>query len=221
MKALIVDDEQDIAEAISLLMQRSGLQTVICNDGDSGLAEALTGGFSIIVLDILLPGTNGFSICRTLREAGVTTPILCVSAKSGEFDEVEALELGADDYLRKPFSMEVLNARISALLRRPHSVTDTRSFAGITYDVDTREVRVDGNAVHLTPREGEVLIELIRAGDRPVSKVELLKSVWGMEFDGNPNVVEVYIRYLRQKLGAKRVDTIPRTGYRLNSSKDQ
>ena len=220
ISALIIDDEPDIARAVTETLKRNDIGSTAVLDGQEGLDLALTGNFDLIVLDLLLPSRNGFDICRTLRSAGVSTPIICLSAKAGDFDEIEALELGADDYLRKPFSVDVLAARVSALMRRPRSTADATMFAGIKYDSSSREVQLDDEQrVHLTPREGQVLALLIKAGDRPLSKGELLSKVWGAEYSGNPNVVEVYIRYLRKKLGRDRVDTIPRTGYRLRSDR--
>ncbi|NNE97150.1 MAG: response regulator transcription factor [Acidimicrobiales bacterium] len=218
MHALIIDDEPDIAEAVAQALQRIDIESTTVQDGQEGFDAALTDAYDLIVLDLLLPSRNGFDICRSLRAAGIATPILCLSAKSGEFDEIEALELGADDYLRKPFSVDLLQARIVALMRRPRTTADAAAYAGIRYDASTREAEVEGSAVHLTPREGQVLAQLIQAGDRPLSKNELLSKVWGDGYGGNPNVVEVYIRYLRQKLGRDRVDTIPRTGYRLRQN---
>jgi DNA-binding response OmpR family regulator len=215
---LIIDDEIDIATTVSAGLEGIDIQSTIFLDGQEGFDEALNNSYDLILLDLLLPSKNGFDICRSLRSAGVATPILCLSAKTGEFDEIEALELGADDYLRKPFSLEVLLARVAAMLRRPRTTADAAAFAGIRYDASTREADVEGSAVHLTPREGQVLAQLIQAGDRPLSKNELLSRVWGDGYGGNPNVVEVYIRYLRQKLGRERVDTIPRTGYRLRAN---
>ncbi len=218
MHALIIDDENDIALTVAAALQRIDIESTIILDGQEGFDAAVTNAYDLILLDLLLPNRNGFDICRSLRSAGVATPILCLSAKTGEFDEIEALELGADDYLRKPFSIEVLQARITALLRRPRTTADAAAYAGIRYDASTREAEVEGAAIHLTPREGQVLAQLIQAGDRPLSKGELLSRVWGDGYGGNPNVVEVYIRYLRQKLGRDRVDTIPRTGYRLRQN---
>ncbi|MFW2382845.1 MAG: response regulator transcription factor [Acidimicrobiales bacterium] len=218
MHALIIDDENDIALTVAAALEHIDITSTIILDGQAGFDEALTNSYDLILLDLLLPSKNGFDICRSLRSAGVATPILCLSAKTGEFDEIEALELGADDYLRKPFSLDVLQARITALLRRPRTTADAAAFAGIRYDASTREAEVEGSAIHLTPREGQVLAQLIQAGDRPLSKNELLSRVWGDGYGGNPNVVEVYIRYLRQKLGRDRVDTIPRTGYRLRAN---
>jgi len=218
VKALIIDDEQDIAVMVSSALSDIGIESTIILDGQEGFDAAATNLFDLVLLDLLLPSKNGFDICRSLRFAGVATPILCISAKVGEFDEIEALELGADDYLRKPFSLDLLIARVNALMRRPRTTADAAAFAGIRYDASSREAEIEGNAIHLTPREGQVLAQLIQAGDRPLSKNELLSRVWGEGYTGNPNVVEVYIRYLRQKLGRERVDTIPRTGYRLRQN---
>lgn len=218
--ALIIEDEPDIAAVIAETVRRVDIHPTVVLDGQEGLDLGSLGTFDLILVDLLLPSRNGFDICRTLRASGVSTPIICLSAKEGDFDEIEALEMGADDFLRKPFSVEVLAARIGALMRRPRSTADATMFAGIKYDASSREAQLDDEKrVHLTPREGQVLALLIKAGDRPLSKGELLSKVWGSDFAGNPNVVEVYIRSLRKKLGRERVDTIPRTGYRLHTEK--
>lgn len=217
MNALVIDADAEVTSVVGGVLQRLGLAATVLSDGQAGYASAASGAFDLIILDLLLPGRNGFDICRSLRSAGVTTPILCLSGKTGEFDEIEALELGADDYVRKPFSTQLLQARVTALLRRPRTTADAAAYAGIRYDPTTREAHVSGRSVHLTPREGELLTHLIQSGDRPISKRELLSRVWGDDYRGNANVVEVYIRYLRNKLGRHRVDTIPRTGYRLRA----
>ncbi len=215
MRVLIIEDERDIAEAIQRGLVREGFTTVIADNGNDGYWHATEGNYALIVLDILLPGINGYQLCRRVREAGVETPILMLTAKSGEFDEVEALETGADDFLRKPFSIHVLLARCKALLRRRPLRLAPTSFAGIELDLKTRRCIVDGQDLQLTPRESQLLASLLMAKDVPVTKQGLLHSVWGLDFEGDANVVDVYIRYLRKKLGSDRIKTIPRIGYVL------
>ena len=197
-------------------LESCGLSVSLADNGDDGLALASASDFAVILLDIRMPGYNGYEVCRMLRERGVTTPVIVLSAKSGEYDEVEALELGADDYLRKPYSVAVLAARVQALLRRGSANGLSHSFAGITYDPETREVVTGDRSAHLTPREGQVITELIRSRESPLSRQALLEAVWGSDFAGSPNVVDVYIRYLRKKIGPDRIQTLARSGYRLS-----
>ena len=215
---LIIEDEPDIAKAIQRGLEREGFSAVIAMDGNDGYWHATEGNYALIVLDILLPGINGYQLCRAVREAGVQTPILMLTAKSGEFDEVEALDLGADDFLRKPFSFNVLLARCKALLRRqPQGIAPT-VYAGIELDLKTRRCVVDGRELQLTPRESQVLASLLIAKDAPITKQDLLNAVWGLDFEGDAYVVDVYIRYLRKKIGTQRIKTIPRIGYILQES---
>ncbi len=215
---LIIEDEPDIAGAIQRGLEREGFSTVVAANGNDGYWHATEGSYALIVLDILLPGINGYQLCRAVREAGVQTPILMLTAKSGEFDEVEALDLGADDFLRKPFSFNVLIARCKALLRRqPQGIAPT-VYAGIELDLKTRRCIVSGEDLQLTPRESQVLASLLIAKDVPITKQDLLNAVWGLDFEGDANVVDVYIRYLRKKIGSERIKTIPRIGYILQES---
>lgn len=215
LQVLIIEDEPDIAQAIQRGLEREGFSTVIADNGNDGYWHATEGSYALIVLDILLPGINGYQLCRSVRDAGVETPILMLTAKSGEFDEVEALELGADDFLRKPFSVHVLLARCKALLRRRPQGLEPTIYAGIELDLKTRRCVVDGKDLQLTPRESQVLSSLLIAKNVPITKQDLLNAVWGLEFEGDANVVDVYIRYLRKKLGSDRIKTIPRIGYLL------
>lgn len=215
MQVLIIEDEPDIAEAIQRGLEREGFNTVIADNGNDGYWHATEGNYALIVLDILLPGINGYVLCRNVRDAGVETPILMLTAKSGEFDEVEALELGADDFLRKPFSVHVLLARCKALLRRRPVGIEPTCYAGIELDLKTRRCNINGEELQLTPRESQVLACLLIAKNVPITKQDLLNAVWGLEFEGDANVVDVYIRYLRKKIGPERIKTIPRIGYVL------
>ena len=156
-----------------------------------------------IVLDILLPGMNGYKVCRTLREEHIWTPILMLTAKDGEYDEAEALDTGADDFLSKPFSFVVLLARLRALIRRGAPPRpNTLTLGSLTLDPGTRQVHRDGQAIRLTAREFALLEFLMRKDGNVASKIEILDHVWGIDFAGDPNVVEVYIGYLRKKIDA-------------------
>jgi DNA-binding response OmpR family regulator len=177
--------------------------------------------YDVIVLDIMLPGLNGYQVCSRLREAGNWTPILMLTAKSGEYDQAEALDTGADDYLTKPFSFVVLLARLRALLRRSgRSETVVYAAGDVTLDPGRHRCRVGDTDVALTAREFSVLEFLMRRAGEVVTKAEILDNVWDFAFDGDPNIVEVYIRHLRRKLDEpfdrRLIETIRGAGYRLD-----
>lgn len=220
MRVLVVEDESKLAEAIRRGLVAEGFEVDVSNDGDDGLWRAVEGSYDVIVLDVMLPKRNGYVVCRELRAREVWTPILMLTAKAGEHDEAEGLDIGADDYLTKPFSFVVLVARIRALARRGASPRPAVLEAGgIRLDPATRSVTRDGTLVALTAREHQLLEALMRRGGTVVSKRDLLDLVWGMDFDGDPNVVEVYVGYLRRKLdkpfGRDSVQTVRGVGYRL------
>jgi DNA-binding response OmpR family regulator len=179
--------------------------------------------YDVIVLDIMLPGINGYRVCEQLREAGNWTPILMLTAKDGEYDHAEALDTGADDYLTKPFSFVVLLARLRALLRRTGRARPVVYTAGdLSVDPVTHRCRRGNVDVALTAREFAVLEFLLRRSGEVVSKSEILDNVWDFAFEGDPNIVEVYIRHLRRKLdepfGKRLIETIRGAGYRLDPS---
>jgi DNA-binding response OmpR family regulator len=181
--------------------------------------------YDVIVLDVMLPGLNGYRVCATLRDEGNWTPILMLTAKTGEFDEAEALDTGADDFLSKPFSYVVLVARLRALLRRGVRERPTvLQGAGLTLDPAAHRVWRDDHEIVLTAREFAVLEFLLRRAGQAVSKSEILGSVWDFEFEGDPNIVEVYLRRLRRKIdepfGTTSIATIRGAGYRLEASGD-
>jgi two-component system OmpR family response regulator len=220
VKLLLVDDDTTLASALRRGLTAEGFAVEVAVDGPEGLWRGREGSYDLILLDIMLPGTNGYRVCAELRRSGVRTPILMLTAKDGDLDEAEALDTGADDYLRKPFSFPVLVARVHALLRRaslgdpaPLTVGDLR------LDLRARRaVRADV-PVQLTAREFELLSFLVRRAGRIVSKQEILDGVWDDAFEGDPNVVEVYVARLRRKLdepdGPRRIETIRGMGYRL------
>jgi len=220
VRLLLVEDEERLAQSLARGLRADGFVVDIAEDGPSGLEVAVRSDFDLIVLDLMLPGMNGFSVCRELRAAKVWTPILILTAKTGEFDEVEALETGADDFLTKPFSYSVLLARLRVLLRRATRERPVVLENGsLRLDLATHRCSRDAVAIDLTPREFGVLEYLMRAGGQVVSKDEVLDHVWGSEFDGNPNIVEVYVSYLRKKIdrpfGLESIATVPRVGYRM------
>jgi len=220
MKVLVVEDDRKIATAVQRGLAAEGFTVEVAFDGDEGLWRATEGSYDLVVLDLMLPGRNGFQICAALRDAGVWTPILVLTAKDGDLDEAEALDTGADDYLTKPFSYPVLLARVRALLRR----TAGRDPApvevdGLRIDPGARRVWRDGNEVALTAREFDVLEFLVRRAGQVLGKRDILAGVWDLDFDGDPNIVEVYIGRLRRKLGDPHgghlIETVRGAGYRV------
>ncbi|MEM9039320.1 MAG: response regulator transcription factor [Actinomycetota bacterium] len=222
MRVLVVDDEERLARSIARGLAAEGFDTDVIHDGRDALWQATEVDYAAIVLDIMLPGKNGYEVCRELRESGVRTPILMLTAKDGEYDEAEGLDTGADDYLRKPFSFVVLVARLRALLRRDTGepgAGDTTTVGPFTVRRGRLLVgRRDDEPVELTPREFAVFDALARRSPDVVSKSSLLDTVWGIEFDGDPNIVEVYVGYLRKKLGRTAVRTVRGAGYQLATS---
>ena len=217
---LVVEDEVHLAEAISDGLGAEGFDVDAVHDGIDGLWRAREGSYDAIVLDVLLPGMNGYRVCRTLRDEGVWTPILILTAKDGEWDEAEALDTGADDFLSKPFSFVVLLARLRALFRRGAPPRPAiLEFGPLRLDPAGREVTQGDTAVRLTAREFSLLEYLMRRDGHVASKPEILDHVWGMDFAGDPNVVEVYVGYLRRKVddpfGTKLIRTVRGAGYRL------
>lgn len=220
MRILLVEDEERLAAAIARGLQAEGFEVDVVHDGADGLWRAREGTYAALILDILLPAMNGYEICRTLRADGVWTPIMMLTAKDGEYDEVEAFELGADDFLSKPFSFPVLVARLRSLVRRGDRVRPDRLVVDdLALDPAARSCERGGDRIDLTPREFALLEVLMRQAGDVVSKRELLDAVWGMDFDGDPNVVEVYMGYLRRKLdkpyGRTTFETVRGAGYRL------
>ena len=220
MRILVVEDEVNLANAVAQGLQAEGYGVEVANDGEEGLWRAREGQFDAIVLDIMLPGVNGYVICRTLREEEIWTPILMLTAKDGEYDEAEGLDTGADDYLTKPFSFVVLLARLRAILRRAKTVRPAVITVGdLALDPSTRECSRADVPIHLTPREFALLEALVGEPGRVRTKQELIDSVWGLDYDGPPNIVEVYVGYLRNKVDRPfRLDTIETVrgvGYRV------
>jgi two-component system, OmpR family, response regulator len=223
VRVLLVEDEVPLAETVRRGLVAEGFVVDIRHDGVTGLHAAEDAPYDVIVLDIMLPGLNGYDVCRRLREANIWTPILMLTAKDGEYDQVDAFDLGADDYLTKPFSFVVLVARLRSLIRRGAPERPTSLAAGdLTLDPGTRDVRRGGVDISLTPREFGLLHYLMRHRGVVVSKLEILESVWDLHYDGDDNVVEVYIGYLRRKIdqpfGRKAIETVRGAGYRLEGN---
>jgi len=197
----VVDDEERLAKSLARGLEADGFDVDVVHDGTDGLWRAREGTYSAIILDIMLPGMNGYEVCRTLRDEDIWTPILMLTAKDGEYDEAEGFEFGADDYLRKPFSHMVLTARLRSLIRRGSSTPALMIEAGgLVLDPATRHCTRGEDRVDLTPREFAVLEVLMRKAPDAVAKQELIDEVWGIDFEGDPNIVEVYVGYLRRKV---------------------
>ena len=219
VKVLVIEDDEKTAEALRRGLEREGYVVEVACDGDEGLWLASEAGPDVVVLDIMLPGMNGFLICRTLREREIWVPILMLTAKDGEWDEAEGLDTGADDYLVKPFSFPVLLARIRALLRRASDGPATVTVGDLRIDPGAKRAWRGATEVGLTARQFEVLEHLVRRPGQVQSKSEILRSVWSHDFDGDPNIVEVYIRRLRRAVdepfGRRSIETVRGAGYRI------
>jgi DNA-binding response OmpR family regulator len=221
VRVLVVEDEVNLARAIGDGLSAEGFDVELSHDGLDGLWRAREGSYGAIVLDILLPGMNGYKVCRTLRQEGVWTPILMLTAKSGQYDEVEALDTGADDFLSKPFAFMVLVARLRALVRRGATPRPRELVAGdLALDPVQRTCRRGEVPIELTRREYDLLEALVRYDGKGVTKAQLLREVWGEDFTGDDNVVEVYVSYLRRKIDVpfrrRSLETVRSiSGYRL------
>ena len=222
MRVLLVEDEPGLAEAIAEGLATEGFTVEVTGDGLDGLWRARERSYGAIVLDLLLPGMNGFEVCRALRADGIRTPILVLTAKDGEYDEAEALDTGADDFLSKPFSFVVLVARLRALVRRgTGAVDDVLAVGDLALDPVRRRCARGDVPIDLTGREVSLLEALMRRGEEVVPSERLLDEVWGADFEGDPNIVRVYVGYLRRKIdepfGRRSLQTLRGSGYRLRA----
>ena len=222
MRLLVVEDETRLAASLRTGLQAEGFAVDVAPDGVDGLWRAREHPYDAIVLDLMLPGVNGFKVCRTLREEDNWTPILVLTAKDGEWDQVEALDTGADDYLTKPFSFPVLVARLRAVVRRGARERPTELAAGdLRLDPAARRAHRGDVELELTAREFSLLFFLARHPGDVVSKRQILEAVWDVDFEGDPNIVEVYVRHLRNKIdrpfGREAIGTLRGAGYRLAS----
>jgi len=220
VRVLVVEDERGLAAGLRLGLTAEGFAVDVAHSGTDGLWRARELAYDVVVLDIMLPGLNGYRVCRSLRADGIWTPILMLTAKDGEWDEVEALDTGADDYLSKPFSYPVLVARLRALVRRGDRERPAVLQVGdLRLDPAARRVWRDDSQIELTARELAVLEFLMRRPGEVVTKRDVLDHVWDDDFDGSPNIVEVYVRRLRLKLdrpfGRDAIETVRGAGYRL------
>jgi two-component system, OmpR family, response regulator len=220
MRVLVVDDEAVLVDGIRKGLEAEGFAVDIALDGVDGLWRAQEHDYDAIVLDIMLPGLNGYRLCAALREAGDWTPVLMLTAKDGVLDEAEALDTGADDYLAKPFAHVVLVARLRALVRRGRPPRPTVLEAGdLRLDPSSRRVWRGDEEIALTARETALLEHLLQSAGDVVSKRDILDHVWDDDFEGDPNIVEVYVRHLRNKIDRPfdraAIETVRGAGYRL------
>ncbi|MEH3134489.1 MAG: response regulator transcription factor [Mycolicibacterium neoaurum] len=222
MRVLIVEDEPRLSSTLAIGLRAEGFVVVEAANGVDGLWQATENDFDVVVLDIMLPGLNGYEVLRRMRAKSVWTPVLMLTAKDGEYDQTDAFDLGADDYLTKPFSFIVLVARLKALVRRaaPHQ-PPVLTAGTLSVDPGRRTVQRGDKALSLTPREFGLLEYLMRNKNVAVTKADILHNVWDTHYDGPDNVVEVYIGYVRRKIdipfGTSTIETIRGVGYRLTA----
>ncbi|MGW9184476.1 response regulator transcription factor [Agromyces sp. NPDC055661] len=220
MRLLVVEDERRLADGLRRGLEAEGFAVDVASNGVDGLWLATEQSYAAILLDIMLPGKSGYVVCRELRAVDDWTPVLMLTAKDGVWDQVEALETGAYDYLTKPFSFAVLVARVRALIRRGAGPRPSVLRVGdLALDPATRQVRRAEATIELTAREFAVLEYLMRRPGEVMSKAEILGGVWSFDFDGDPNIVEVYIGHLRRKVdrpfGHRSLETVRGAGYRV------
>ncbi len=219
-KILVVEDEANISDFIKGELEYEGYNVCIKEDGRGGLEEALKNEYDLIILDIMLPSMNGFEICRRLKKSK-RTPIIMLSAKDSVMDKVNGLQIGADDYIAKPFAIEELLARIEVVFRRENNYNNILKFKDITIDTKSRIVKRDNEEISLTNKEYELLIILIENKDNVVTREELLDKIWGFDYEAETNVTDVYIRHLRTKLNSENkegyIQTIRSVGYIMRS----
>lgn len=220
MRVLVVDDEVRLADGVRRGLEAEGWAVDVAHDGVDGLWHAREFTYDAIVLDLMMPGLSGWAVCAQLRSDGDWTPVLMLTAKDGEWDQVEALDAGADDYVTKPFSHPVLVARLRALVRRGARERPAVLTVGdLVVDPAARTVSRGGTPIELTSREFAVLEFLARRAGEVCSKRAVIENVWDVDFDGDPNIVEVYVGHLRRKIdrpfGRTSLETVRGAGYRL------
>ncbi|WP_435215710.1 response regulator transcription factor [Streptomyces sp. bgisy034] len=221
-RILIVEDEKRLALSLAKGLTAEGYAVDVVHDGREGLYRASEGAYDLVILDIMLPGMNGYRVCAALRAAGHEVPILMLTAKDGEYDEAEGLDTGADDYLTKPFSYVVLVARVKALLRRGGQgagASPVHVHGDLKVDTAARRVFLGEAEVTLTAKEFAVLEQLVTRAGEVVSKAGILEHVWDFAYEGDPNIVEVYISTLRRKLRPGLIRTVRGAGYRLENER--
>lgn len=223
MRILLVDDEKRLADGVRRGLEAEGMVVDVAHDGATGLDMASDADYDVIVLDVMMPGLNGYRVCQALRADGDHTPVLFLTAKDGEWDEVEGLDTGGDDWLTKPFSFPVLIARLRALARRGARERPAVLEAGdLTLDPAARQAFRGDQEITLTAREMAVLDFLLRRRGEVVTRQEIIANIWGDSFSGDANIIEVYIGHLRAKVdrpfGRHAIETVRGVGYRLSGT---
>jgi DNA-binding response OmpR family regulator len=219
MYILVVEDERRLAQVVRKVLEEEGHTVDVAHDGEEGLAMAMDGSHDVILLDVLLPGIDGFEVCRSLRASRVDTPVLLLTALDAVEDRVRGLDAGADDYLPKPFAFEELLARLRALGRRRVQARepDQLQTADLMLDLRRRRAVRDGRAIDLSPKEFALLEFLMRNQGRVVTRTQILDHVWGYDYSPDSNLVDVYVTYLRRKIdrghGQKLIRTVRGAGY--------
>ena len=221
-KILIVEDESNIRELVSYNLKNNNYKVIEAEDGKQGFEMAISENPDLILLDIMLPGMNGFDICRELRNRGSKTSIIMLTARNEDIDKVMGLEFGADDYMTKPFSIHELMARIKAVLRRTEISNSARNIStgALSINIDRHEVLINGSTIELSLKEFDLLKTLVENKGIVMTRDQLLDKVWGIDYDGENRTVDVHIRYLRRKLGddevnSKYIQTIRGLGYKM------
>ena len=220
MRILLVEDDVAIAQSLKEGLEDEAYAVDVVYDGDEGYRTATADDYDVIILDVMLPEMNGYEVCRALRKDGNQTPILMLTARDAERDIVEGLDMGADDYLAKPFSFEVLLARLRALLRRPNEkLEEVLRVGDLTLDPSLKKVTRASEEISLTAKEYAVLEYLMRNAGKVLSKEQIISHVWDFDADVLPNNVELFVMFLRRKIdkpfGSKLIHTVPGFGYKL------
>lgn len=221
-RVLVVDDDDGVTSVVARTLTREGYDVRTASDGDRAIQAAREWGPDAMVLDVLMPGTDGLAVCRHVRNERPDTGILLLTAKDGQVDQIVGLDAGADDYLVKPFSLQVLAAHLRAVLRRREPAPEILRVADLEVDVSARTARRGARLITLTTTEFKLLLHLARDAGQVIPKAELTRRVWGYDFEGNENVCEVYVGYLRHKLEAggepRLIHTLRGAGYSLRNA---
>lgn len=229
-KILIIEDEESIARVLQLELEFEGYQTGVAHSGTDGLILYREKSWDLILVDVMLPGLNGLDVLRRIRATESTTPVILLTAKSDVSDKVTGLDLGANDYITKPFEIDELLARIRSALRFSTSKKATQdehlfTYAGLSMHEQTREVKRDGVLIDLTPREYDLLLHLLKHPNQVLTREQLLDAVWGFDYYGNTNIVDVYIRYVRKKIQSNErpslIQTVRGVGYVLKEPSNE
>lgn len=219
MRLLLVEDDAEVARVVTRGLEAEGFSVDVADNGVDGLWRAGETTFDAVILDLLLPGLSGYRVCEELRASGNEVPVVVLTAKDGDLDQIDLLDLGADDFLTKPVSIRVLAARLRAAVRRSAGTPTNELVVGsIRFDLAAHRCRQDGQEVALTRKEADVLYVLMAAGGATVTRQEILDAAWGFDFDGDPGSVDVYVNRLRNKLGSDTIRNIRGVGFQLQAS---